>query len=203
MKFNKLFDLARLCADYLNNAPSQTFEKYLECFQQFSRYLRDGMPPKVVDFLMNPSLYDLVEREESVSKAVVESEVVRESESEKESFEEEPAENTNNFSNDNNPQFVSVFKEIPLNLRESASVDAMVKTMPGDGACLYNCASDWLYGSHKHMADLRREAHNFIVENFNFYKQFITLPYSETVGVGPRRTQITCINLEGLKTYNS
>merc|ERR1711954_465992 len=59
------------------------------------------------------------------------------------------------------------------------------------GACLYNCASDWLYGSHKHMAQLRREAHNFMVENFNFYKQFITLPYSETVEVGPRRTQIT------------
>ena len=88
------------------------------------------------------------------------------------------------------PTFKPVYKEIPNHLAEAASVDAMVKTMPGDGACLYNCASEWLLGSYSYMTDLRREAHSFIVQNFDFYKQFICLPYCETVGVGTNRKQI-------------
>ena len=63
VKFNKSFDVAKMCADYLKNAPSQTFQTYFDCFISFSRFLRDGMPTNVVDFLMDPTKYDIVLKE--------------------------------------------------------------------------------------------------------------------------------------------
>ena len=64
VKFNQSFNVAKQCADYLKNAPSATFENYLECFKSFSKYLRDGMPEIVMDFLNNPSEFELLRKNE-------------------------------------------------------------------------------------------------------------------------------------------
>ena len=63
VKFNQSFDVGKQCADYLKHAPSATFDNYLECYKSFARFLRDGMPSNVMDFLMNPSKYDLTLKE--------------------------------------------------------------------------------------------------------------------------------------------
>lgn len=61
IKFNKAFDVAKDCAEFLKNSGAEQFQTYLKCFKSFSTMLRDGLPLKVVDFLINPSDYDLVE----------------------------------------------------------------------------------------------------------------------------------------------
>ena len=134
VKFNRSFDIAKLCADYLKDASSQTFETYFECFKEFSRLLRDGIPSKVVNFLMDPSKYDLILKEEPEEDTS--SETVDENSNEDEVI---------------NSEFVSKYIEVPQYMKEAVHVDAMIKTMPGDRACFYNCAAEWFLGNHGSM----------------------------------------------------
>ena len=62
VKYNKAFDIAKLCAEYLKDTPNQLFEIYLQSFKGFATLLRDGMSLAIVDFLENPAKYELCER---------------------------------------------------------------------------------------------------------------------------------------------
>ena len=57
LKWNKACEKGRLCAEYMKRCPTQMFELYLNCFENFANFLRDGMPFEVVDFLSDPKKY--------------------------------------------------------------------------------------------------------------------------------------------------
>ena len=59
-------------------------------------------------------------------------------------------------------------------------LDCLVKSMPGDGACLYYCGADLVLGGWEHM-----------VENWDYYRPFIGLPFVETIGVGAAKRTVT------------
>ena len=42
VKYNKAFDVAELCAEYLKDTPNQLFEVHLDSFKGFASLLRDG-----------------------------------------------------------------------------------------------------------------------------------------------------------------
>ena len=60
----------------------------------------------------------------------------------------------------------------------------MIFPISGDGACLYNAVAAYLYGDQKQSSHLRKMAHEFIVQHWWYWKQYIILPFTETVGVG-------------------
>ena len=60
----------------------------------------------------------------------------------------------------------------------------LIYPVSGDGACLYNVISAFLYEDETQSANLRRMAHQYIVMNWWYWKQYIPLPFTETVGVG-------------------
>ena len=59
VKYNEAFDVAKLCAEYLKNTPNQMFKIYLNAFKSFALQLRDGLSHEVLDFLANPSAFEL------------------------------------------------------------------------------------------------------------------------------------------------
>ena len=59
VKYNEAFDVAKLCAEHLKNTPNQMFKLYLEAFEGFFQQLRDGLSLKVLEFLSNPTAYEL------------------------------------------------------------------------------------------------------------------------------------------------
>ena len=73
---------------------------------------------------------------------------------------------------------------VPVLLQESMQLDCLVKPMPRDGACLFSAGSEWVLGGAELMETFRKQAHMFIVQNWDYYRPFITLPFIETVGVG-------------------
>ena len=62
--------------------------------------------------------------------------------------------------------------------------DLVIVRARGDGACLYNAAAKGIYGSDKQSWVLRGLVHSFIVEHWDFYRHYYTVPYREQVGVG-------------------
>ena len=192
VKFNQSFDVGKQCADYLKHAPSATFDNYLECYKSFARFLRDGMPSNVMDFLMNPSKYDLTLKEMPS---------VRVEEDNNLGHDQQLSQQEEVTIKDDKQTFVPTYKEVPNKFKENVYVDAMIKTMPADGACLYNCCAEWLLGSHTMMKPLRREAHQFILTHFDFYRQFISLPFKETVGVGEYARTINIHTYEEMMTF--
>ena len=50
--------------------------------------------------------------------------------------------------------FLSQYFEVPEYFKKEVQVDSMIKTARPDGACLFNCASDWLLGLDKKMSEL-------------------------------------------------
>ena len=59
VKYNQAFDVAKLCAEYLKNTPNQMFKMYLDAFKGFSLQLRDGLSLQVLEFLSNPSVFEI------------------------------------------------------------------------------------------------------------------------------------------------
>ena len=60
----------------------------------------------------------------------------------------------------------------------------LIFPVSGNGACLYNAVAAFLYGDEGQSSHLRKMAHEFIVMHWWYWKYYITLPFSETVGVG-------------------
>ena len=67
VKFNRAFDVSKLCAEYLKNCTNEVFDLYLNCYKSFSDFLRNGMPDKVCSFLLNPEKYDLNPKKKDAS----------------------------------------------------------------------------------------------------------------------------------------
>ena len=82
-------------------------------------------------------------------------------------------------------------EEVPIHLQDAMQLDCLVKSMPGDGACLYYCGADLVLGGWEHMETLRKQGHRFIVENWDYYRPFISLPFVETIGVGAAKRTVT------------
>ena len=51
------------------------------------------------------------------------------------------------------------------------------------------------------MSELRKSAHLFMVNNFEFYKPFISLPFNETVGTGNHSKRVHFSTYEDLKEF--
>ena len=63
----------------------------------------------------------------------------------------------------------------------------LVLSISGDGACLYNAIAVFLYEDESQAPQLRRMAHQYICTHWWYWKQYITLPFKEVVGVGKAR----------------
>ena len=59
----------------------------------------------------------------------------------------------------------------------------------------------WLLGSMPKMVELRKSAHLFIVDNFDFYKHFVSLPFIETVGTGIYAKNVNITTYEEVKQF--
>ena len=55
VKFNKAFDVAKVCAEYLSKYNTDTFKDNLEIFQAFTELMRTGLPDNVKDAILNSS----------------------------------------------------------------------------------------------------------------------------------------------------
>ena len=62
--------------------------------------------------------------------------------------------------------------------------DLVVYKIPGDGSCFFGSCSAHVYQDETQVDHIRRMAHYFLVENWWYFEEFITLPFIETVGVG-------------------
>ena len=51
VKFNKAFDISKVCAEYIKDTSNE----------QFSKMLRDGIPQNVVNILLRPQDYEALE----------------------------------------------------------------------------------------------------------------------------------------------
>ena len=57
----------------------------------------------------------------------------------------------------------------------------------------------WLLGSMPKMVELRKSAHLFIVDNFDFSRHFTSLPTIETVGTGIYAKNVNITTYEEVK----
>ena len=245
VKYNEAFDVVKLCAEYLKNTPNQMFKFYLNAFKSFALQLRDGLSLEVLDFLANPSAFELkkvapdvsVEEDEedsierspetdhatsssvdpsntahevssSMSSPILSAGILHDPTSTSTSralsspissagiLLDPPSSSTSRVSLLSKPKaFKCTLREVPENL------DCLIKKMPGDGSCLFCCGSDWLFGGVQNMKEFRKQAHRFIVENWDYYYNFICLPFNETIGVGSSARPVEIKTYEGMKKF--
>ena len=53
VKFNKAFDLAKVCAEYLSKYNTEAFLINIEVFKAFTELMRTGLPDEVKDAILN------------------------------------------------------------------------------------------------------------------------------------------------------
>ena len=56
VKFNKAFDVAKVCAEYLSKYNTESFKDNLQIFQAFTELMRIGIPPAVKDAILKSSI---------------------------------------------------------------------------------------------------------------------------------------------------
>ena len=76
------------------------------------------------------------------------------------------------------------YKELPIHLKQAVGFDAVVIPVREYGACCYNSAALHIYKDSQHCLYLRKLAHDFMVQCWSYYRNWISLPFTETVGVG-------------------
>ena len=219
VKYNKAFDVAKQCAEYLKDTPNQMFDVYLQCFKKFASLLRDGMSLTIVDFLENPSAFELkrimhddsstpspsspdISPAETLQSSVSVNGATEKSsslivQSSKESSIDGTYQYEMSYSSD------SCTKEVPDHLKDVMQLDCVVKEVPGDGACLFTSTSLFINGTKQKdaMKRLRKESHRFIVKNWNHYESFFILPFKEQVGVGRSAWRTDIKTYEDLKKF--
>ena len=237
VKFNKAFDVAKVCAEYLSKYNTEAFLINIEVFKAFTELMRTGLPDGVKDAILNTSSSST--ESSSTESSSTESSSTESSSTETSSTESSPSESSftgtesgssssdtcplpskevNNkpvvrelppehqvstspstFNYDGNIQFYkcSTWMEnytvyfqyliMPFNFDKFQALmrDIMlIFPVSGDGACLYNAVAAFLYGDEGQSSHLRKMAHEFIVMHWWYWKYYITLPFTETVGVG-------------------
>ena len=186
VKYNEAFEVAKLCAEHLKNTPNQMFKLYLEAFKGFSQQLRDGLSLKVLDFLSNPTAYELkkIEPEKEVSENRANVDLSADNPSE---TEQRPARASTTCIPTANVQSSLLetrssctqssqqvrTQEVPPHLQGAMQLDCLVKRMPRDGACLFNAFSEYILAGVEHMETFRKECHRFIVKHWDYYEPFI------------------------------
>jgi len=146
----------------------------------------------VVHFLSNPEYYNLVRKEEMSVNSTnrdLEINVINNNEDIDEVISNH--ETQHDYPEEQNYEFHSDFHPLPEHMKIDIQVDCMIYTAKPDGACLFNCASEWLLGSSDRMRELQKCCHGFIVENYDFYKHIMSLRFHETIGVGNYARHIT------------
>ena len=192
------------------------FDIYLNSFKGFATLLRDGLSLDIVDFLENPSQYELKKISagvESPKLAAKQSSEVNSSSRIGPSFASSNISKVNSSSrigssfpsSNTSAKISSAFKsslqEVPDHLKDSMQLDCLVKTIPGDGSCLFNAAAQWIYGGFEHMKKLRKQSHLFLVQNWQYYHKFISLPFIETVVVGKSAYEVRKETYEEMKSF--
>ena len=69
------------------------------------------------------------------------------------------------------------------------------KSQP-NGACLDNCAAVHIYEDVDEAPKLKKRLNNHIADHFDHYEQWISLPFTETVGVGEYAKSVTITSKE-------
>ena len=74
--------------------------------------------------------------------------------------------------------------ELDPKILSQLGFDCLKRIIKGDGACLYGCLSQHVFGCDNYR-DLRKNAHLFIIRHWwTHYRNFVSWPFSVTVGVG-------------------
>ena len=81
-----------------------------------------------------------------------------------------------------------------VNVREEhrADLDGWILRFPGasDGTCLDSGLSTHIYEDPSHVLHVKRMRHRFILDQWWYFGEFFSLPFTETVGVGPSSHQV-------------
>ena len=64
VKFNRAFDIAKVTAEYMKDTGTEQFELYMKCFSKFSNMVRDGIPSNVINLLLEPEKFEVIEIDE-------------------------------------------------------------------------------------------------------------------------------------------
>ena len=74
-------------------------------------------------------------------------------------------------------------RELPNYHKAFFQFDCLVKSIIGDGACLYRCLAQFVYGDESHFRILRKNANEFLGNCFSvFYRDYVVFPLSVTIG---------------------
>lgn len=120
------------------------FKFYQEAFKGFSQHLRDGLSPKVLEFLSNPTAYELekLKPEKEVSENHTNIDLSANNSSETEQL---PVRASITCPPTCTHFFLQVrTKEVPLHLQGAIQLDGLVKIMPMDVECLFNAFSEYI-----------------------------------------------------------
>ena len=85
-----------------------------------------------------------------------------------------------------NKQLVKVHEE-HLNDLKGFKMKVPVR---GDGRCLENCTALHAYGNEEQGIDVRIMINEYVAQNFEYWKEKIPLPYSETIYIGGKERKI-------------
>ena len=176
-KFNKAFDVAKVCAEYLSKYGTEDFLSNYEVFQSFTELMRTGIPQNVKDAILShksskPSNSPKKSAKLSSSEdglVTVEERVVSVAETSKK----------------------EKIRDLPQEHQLMMTELMVVFPAKGDGACLYNALAAFLYGDKSQSPHLRRMANQFIVMNWWYWTSWYSFPFTEKVGVGKECYEVT------------
>ena len=185
VKFNKAFDVAKEAAEFISKYPTEQFTKNLESFKHFTELLRTGLPDDIVDALKRHC--------------------------EGETREKHPSDK----SRPSPPPFVMSghdllpdselcnVEEVSPEHQHYISIlgDLVIYKIPGDGSCFFGSCSAHVYEDETQVDHIRRMAHYFLVENWWYFQEFITMPFIETVGVGVGSYNVCYDTIEELHAF--
>ena len=175
-KYNKAFDVAKVAAEYLSMYSKDQFLKNLECFKHFTEILRTGIPQEVATTLKKYSeaINDdtIKDNEQFGSKA----------------------------ENANLPR-QTFTKEICLEHKHLLPEDHVIYPVPGDGSCLFGALAAHIYKDETQASNLRRLVRYYMVDNWWYFQLFLSIPFTETVGVGSDSYRVFFDNYEDLKSF--
>ena len=161
--------------------------------------LRDGLSLDIVDFLENPSSYELKKVSTSSSSETIPPETdsnnstsIKTSSSSSASNKSSSINTSSSSSSSKGSSWINSspgvleLREVPHNLREAMQLDCLVKIILGDGSCLFNAAAQWILGGFEKAKELWMEAHLFMIQNWDYYSSFIRMPFTERIRVWPK-----------------
>ena len=178
IKWNQSYEIAKVCADTLKCMQQCQYESHFNCFKSFSKSLGEGLPSHVIDFLMNPEKFEIVEKSTLSSGALLQESCSSTSRS--------------SLSNPVAPALQqsletvekqTPYKDVPEHLKINYVniPDCVILPSNPNGICLYQSSAAHICGDRSMDYVLRRLCHKFIVNHWWYYKHFWSLPFEETV----------------------